>query len=150
MKLATGEKAPDFTGVDQEGNSISSDDFLGKYWLLYFYPKDNTPGCTKEACGFRDLYADLTRHLRVVGISADKPDSHKKFITKYNLPFPLVSDSSKKIIRAYGADGLIFPKRTSFLINPEGVIVRIYEKVNAEKHPQEVLDDIKNIEVVQR
>jgi thioredoxin-dependent peroxiredoxin len=143
MKMATGEKAPDFVGTDQNGNSISSRTYRGKYWLLYFYPKDNTPGCTKEACGFRDYYKELTKYIDIVGVSSDSKESHKKFAAKHNLSFPLISDKDKIIIKSYGADGLIFSKRVSFLIDPNGHIMKIYDKVIAEKHAEEVLTDVK-------
>jgi thioredoxin-dependent peroxiredoxin len=143
MKLATGEKAPDFVGSDQDGNQISSMDFENKYWLLYFYPKDNTSGCTKEACEFRDHFKELKQYIDIVGVSADSKESHKKFIEKNKLPFPLLSDKDQIVIKSFGADGLIFPKRVSFLIGPDGHIMKIYEKVNADTHAREVLSDVK-------
>ncbi|MDD4087972.1 MAG: thioredoxin-dependent thiol peroxidase, partial [Bacteroidales bacterium] len=104
--LQKGDKAPDFTGNDQQGKVVSLDDFKGKKLVLYFYPKDDTPGCTKEACNLRDNYADLLdKGFALLGVSPDTEDSHQKFISKYELPFPLLSDPELKIIKAFGAWG---------------------------------------------
>src|SRR6201996_7232776 len=102
-KLKDGDKAPDFTAKDQNGNSISLSDYKGKTVILYFYPKDDTPGCTAEACDFRDNYQSLiAKGFHVIGVSTDDEKSHKKFETKFNLPFPLVADVDKQIVEAYG------------------------------------------------
>ena len=117
-------------------------DFSGHWTLVYFYPKDFTPGCTTEACSLRDNFAELQKKVTVIGVSADSADSHAKFKAKYQLPFELIADPDKKIIQAYGVDGLIFPKRTSFLINPQGKIAKIYEKVNPSTHAAQILTDL--------
>jgi len=102
-ELNEGQKAPDFTAKDQNGKNISLSDFLGKDVILYFYPKDDTPGCTAEACSFRDNYQSLlSKGFEVLGVSADDEKSHQKFITKYSLPFPLISDTDKNIVESYG------------------------------------------------
>ena len=148
-------KAIDFSLPDQNGKVHSLSSYKGSWVLLYFYPKDDTPGCTKEACGFRDSLNDLKKHnVFVLGVSADSVSSHQKFAKKYNLNFPLLSDEKKEIIKAYGAfgkkkfmgkefEGIL---RISFLINPEGEIVKKYDKVKPEVHAKEVLEDIKNQE----
>jgi len=152
-KLKIGDKAPDFVGVDQNGNSISLADFKGSNLILYFYPKDNTPGCTNEACDMRDNYNMwLEKGYKVVGVSPDSEASHQKFISKYNLPFPLIADVDKEIIKAYGAwgpkklygreyEGLL---RTTFVINKEGRIEHIFTKVKTKEHTNQILDSLKN------
>lgn len=141
--LRTGQNAPNFTLPDQDGNQISLNDFLGKWVLVYFYPKDDTPGCTKEACGLRDNALKYEKDdIIVLGISKDTPSSHKKFISKYKLPFTLLSDTKKEIIKKYDADKGIGTKRISYLINPDGIIEKIYDKVKPETHAEEVLKDI--------
>ncbi len=146
MKLRVGEKASDFKVVDQNGKIRSLDDYRGKWLLLYFYPKDDTPGCTKEACNFRDNLERLKDKVNVLGVSADDLESHKKFSQKYSLNFPILPDPDKKIIKEYGVAGPggVFAKRTSFLINPEGKIAKIYENVNPSKHVDEVISDFFN------
>jgi peroxiredoxin Q/BCP len=139
VKLKKGEKAPDFKLPDQEDNIHKLSDYQGRWLLLYFYPKDNTPGCTKEACSFRDNYKKLTQKLEIVGVSGDSVNSHANFSKKYHLPFTILADPEKDVIKKYGTDGLIFAKRTSFLINPKGVIEKIYEKVNPSTHAQEII-----------
>ncbi len=151
MSLTPGTPAPSFSLPDQEGNTHSLDQSRGQWLLLYFYPKDDTPGCTTEACGFRDLYAELQkRGVIVLGMSADSAESHEKFAEKFSLRFPLLSDPDKKTIQAYGAWGeksMMGKKymgilRTSYLIDPDGKIAKVYEKVKPEEHPQEVLKDV--------
>ncbi|MDD3636615.1 MAG: thioredoxin-dependent thiol peroxidase [Bacteroidales bacterium] len=146
--LQKGDKAPDFTGNDQQGKVVSLDDFKGKKLVLYFYPKDDTPGCTKEACNLRDNYADLLdKGFALLGVSPDTEDSHQKFITKYELPFPLLSDPELKIIKAFGAwgeknmygrkyEGLL---RTTFIINEEGIIEKVIRKVKTDDHANQIL-----------
>ena len=153
MKLKVGDSAPDFELPDADGKNHRLSDFTGKKILIYFYPRDNTPGCTKEACSFRDNVANFQKlKTEVIGISADSPNSHTKFALKYHLPFLLLSDPAKLTIKAYGALG---PKkfmgksyigiyRISFLISEKGKIIKIYEKVNPVTHTQEVLTDLNN------
>ncbi len=142
MKPTIDTLAPNFEAADQNGIKRSLKDYKGKYLLLYFYPKDDTPGCTKEACAFRDHYTELKKRVEIVGVSGDNEKSHQKFIEKYQLPFALLVDKDKKIIADYGANGVIFPKRVSFLIDPNGKIVKIYEKVTPSEHAQEILNDL--------
>ncbi|MFV1917451.1 MAG: peroxiredoxin [Patescibacteria group bacterium] len=143
--LKANDKAPGFTLPDQDGKGHSLSDYLGKWLLIYFYPKDFTSGCTKEACSFRDNFESFGSKLQIVGISTDSVKSHKKFSEKHKLPFTLLSDADKKVIRSYGIGGLIFAKRTSFLINPKGFIEKIYEKVNPASHAEEILEDISEL-----
>ena len=153
MALKPGDSAPDISLPDKDGQTHSLSDYRGKWVLVYFYPKDDTTGCTKEACGFRDAYAKVKKKgLVVLGISADDQKSHAKFASKYKLPFALLSDTDKKAIDAYGAWGKkkfmgreymgIF--RRSFLIDPKGKIFKIYEKVKPEIHAEEVLTDLRS------
>lgn len=142
MKLKAGDKAPDFSLPDQEGRLHNISGYSGRWLLLYFYPRDNTPGCTKEACSFRDNYDALKEKLEIVGVSSDSVDSHKKFADKYTLPFIILSDKQQKTIKNYGTDELFFAKRTSFLINPKGKIVKIYERVDPSSHTAEILKDV--------
>ncbi len=141
-------KAPDFSLVDQMGKTHNLSDYKGKWLLLYFYPKDDTPGCTKEACSFRDLNSDfMKKGIAVLGVSKDNLNSHKKFATKYKLNFPILSDPTHQVIEAYGAwgtkkfmgkeyEGIL---RNSYLINPEGEIVKSYIGVDPSAHAEEVL-----------
>ncbi len=147
-------KAPDFALPDQNGNKHSLSDYLGKWVLLYFYPKDDTPGCIKEACGIRDAFGDYKKAgITVFGVSGDSVESHKKFENKYSLPFTLLSDEKSKVLKLYGVwqeknsfgkkrKGIV---RTSFLINPKGKIAKVYKNVKPESHAQQVLDDLKNL-----
>lgn len=149
IKLKIGQKAPDFNLPASTGQNISLKEFKGKKSvILYFYPKDDTPGCTKESCGFRDLFKKFKEKDGVVlGISLDPLESHEKFINKYNLPFPLLSDENAKISKAYGVYGeknmygkkFFGINRATFLINKEGRIEEIFDKVKVETHPEEVL-----------
>ncbi|HEX2969643.1 MAG TPA: thioredoxin-dependent thiol peroxidase [Bacteroidales bacterium] len=148
-KLKEGMKAPDFTGIDQSGHEIRLTDFAGKKLVLYFYPKDNTPGCTAEACNLRDNYKDLlARGFAVIGISADSEKSHKGFADKYSLPFPLIADTTKKIMNDYGVFGekklygKIFPgiHRTTFIIDENGIIGKIIEKVRTSDHTNQIFN----------
>lgn len=140
--LKAKDKAPTFALPDQHGNLHRLSDYKGGWLLIYFYPKDFTSGCTKEACSFRDNFSGLKDKVQIVGISSDRVESHKRFSEKYNLPFTILSDSDKKTIKDYGADGLVFAKRTSYLVNPEGVIEKIYAKVNPTTHAEEILNDL--------
>lgn len=136
--------APDFSLVDQDNIPHTLSKYRGQYVLIYFYPKDDTPGCTTEACTIRDMYKDFeSNNVKVLGISKDSITSHKKFAEKYNLPFTLLSDTDKKVLELYGAakeDG--GTNRISYLINPEGVIVKTYSKVDPTSHGAEILKDI--------
>lgn len=145
MPIQVGQLAPEFQLPDHQGQVHDLTQYHGQWVLLYFYPKDNTPGCTTEACNFRDAYAELKQELVLLGVSGDSAASHQKFAEKYQLPFPLLIDESKQILHDYGADGVIFPKRVSFLIDPEGKIAKIYEKVKVDSHAAEVLQDVREM-----
>lgn len=149
-----GEKAPEFSLPDQDGKSHSLADYRGQWVLLYFYPKDDTPGCTKQACAIRDSLSSFKQLSAVVfGISVDSVASHRKFADKYELPFTLLADENKEVVTMYGVwgkkkmmgkefDGTI---RTSFLINPDGIIEKVYEKVDPEGHADMVLADLQKL-----
>ena len=140
--LKEGDKAPAFEAPDQDGNTHALKDYEGEWVLLYFYPRDNTPGCTKEACSFRDNFADLKKELTILGASADSVEKHKGFAEKYELPFPLLAGKDNGIVGAYGADGKTFKKRTSFLIDPEGTIRKLYKSVKPLEHAEQVMRDV--------
>jgi peroxiredoxin Q/BCP len=148
MSLTEGMPAPPFEGVDQNGNSIRLQDLRGRKVILYFYPKDDTPGCTKEACNLRDNYAALQEAgYTIIGVSADTIESHKKFAEKYNLPFSLLADPEKKIISAYQAWGKkkLYGKeyegtlRITYIIDENGIISRIIKNVKPEQHASQIL-----------
>ena len=148
-----GTMAPDFSLPDQDGKQIALADFHGKWVVLYFYPKDDTPGCTKEACSFRDDLHQLTAlGAQIIGISLDDGDSHTKFVQKYHLPFPLLSDKSGIVASQYGALvnlGIVkFAKRYTFLIQPDGKITKAYLAVDTARHSQEIIQDLQNIQKV--
>ena len=147
-----GTKAPDFTLPDQEGKEHSLSSYKGKWVLLYFYPKDDTPGCTIEACILRDQFKDFKKIGAVVlGVSTDGVASHKKFANAYELPFTLLADVNKEVVGQYGVFGekkflgktYMGTKRTSFLINPEGKLAKVYENVKPPVHAGEVIADLK-------
>lgn len=141
--LQTNTLAPDFELQDQDGKTHKLSDYKGSNVLIYFYPKDDTPGCTKEACSLRDNYEQFSKlDLQIFGISADSVESHKKFADKYHLPFTLLADTEKKVTKLYGADGLIFINRISFLINKEGEIIKTYPKVDPSTHAAEIYEDL--------
>lgn len=140
--LKSGDPAPAWKAFDQNGNEHSSSEYSGKRYILYFYPKDDTPGCTAEACGFRDQFSELSKKVAIVGVSADSSESHKKFEAKYRLPFTLLSDPNRQLIAAYGTDGTALPKRTSFLIGPTGMIEKIYQGFDAALHAGQVQADL--------
>ena len=142
MQLQVGDIAPEFLLADQDGKTHSLKDHRGKRVLLYFYPKDDTPGCTREACSFRDNIENLQSKIVVFGVSGDSVVSHQRFVKKFSLNFLLLADPEKKVITSYGADGLVFAKRTSFLVSPDGTIEKIYPKVNPDTHVEEILRDI--------
>jgi peroxiredoxin Q/BCP len=154
MTLKPGDTAPDFSLPDAAGNIVHLSDFRGKWVVLYFYPRDNTPGCTKEACGFRDAYADYqSQEIAVIGVSMDDAKSHTKFTTKFDLPFPLLSDTNGEVATTYNSYGLkkfmgkeyMGISRNTFLIAPDGKIAKIYLKVKPEPHAAELLADLKNL-----
>lgn len=140
------EQAPGFIAPDQNGKMHSLEDYRGRWIFLYFYPKDHTPGCTKEACSFRDAFGSLQDRVILLGVSHDSPSTHLRFASKHRLPFPLLSDPGKKIIQAYGAKGWLFTRRISFLIDPEGKIAKVYEKVSPAEHAKEVLEDLEQFQ----
>ena len=153
MKLIIGTHAPDFELPDQQGTMHKLAQYRGKSVLIYFYPKDDTPGCTKQACTIRDAFTQFKKHNAVVlGISTDSVQSHEKFVAKYQLPFTLLADEEKKMVNAYGVWGkktfmgreYMGISRSSFLIDPKGTIIKIYEKVNPEVHAEEVLKDLEH------
>lgn len=154
MALKPGDKAPAFSLPDQTGTERALKDYAGKWVLLYFYPKDDTPGCTTEACSIRDGWSAFKKAgLTVLGASTDSVKSHAKFADKYDLPFTLLSDEQKELVEAYGVWGkkkfmgreYMGTKRWSFLIDPKGKIAKVYEDVKPADHAQNVLEDIKDL-----
>lgn len=147
IQLKEGSKAPVFNGIDQNGREVSLKDFAGKKLILYFYPKDNTPGCTAEACNLRDNYEDLLKQgYAIVGVSPDTEKSHKGFSQKFSLPFPLIADTEKKILNDYGVWGekKMYGKsfmgviRSTFVINEKGIIEKIITKVETAGHAEQI------------
>jgi peroxiredoxin Q/BCP len=145
--IKEGMKAPLFEGVDQDGKTVKLSDFSGKKVVLYFYPKDNTPGCTAEACNLRDNHDALLRKgFAVIGVSMDSEKSHKGFASKYSLPFPLISDTSKKILNDYGVyrekklygRSFLGVVRTTFIIDEKGIIEKIISKVDTRNHSEQI------------
>jgi peroxiredoxin Q/BCP len=150
--LKIGKKAPDFSLPDQDGGARSLSEFKGKRVVLYFYPKDDTPGCTKEACAIADMYNDFKKHgVVVLGMSKDTPKSHKKFAEKYNLPFTLLSDKTGEVIEQYGAwnEKSMFGRtflgivRMTYLIDETGKIAKVYPDVDPATHALQLLEDIR-------
>ena len=148
MSIEVGQKAPDFESKDQDGNPIKLSAFKGKKVVLYFYPKDNTPGCTAQACDLRDNYEALQKAGYVVlGISSDSGKSHKKFIEKYELPFPLIADEDKSVHEKYNTwveknmygRTYMGTKRTTFIINEDGVLEEIIDKVKTKEHTNQII-----------
>jgi peroxiredoxin Q/BCP len=146
--LKQGDAAPNFSGVDQDGQAVSLSDYSGKKLVLYFYPKDDTPGCTAEACSLRDNYDKLkSAGYEVLGVSTDPVKSHKKFVDKYSLPFRLLSDTEKTVSEAFGVYGLkkfmgkeyMGINRTTFLIDEKGIITEVIAKVDTKKHADQIL-----------
>lgn len=148
-KLKEGEKAPDFKSIDQDGKPISLSDYKGKKLVLYFYPKDNTPGCTTQSCNLRDNYAALQKKgYAILGVSVDSEKSHLKFIKKFDLPFPLLADTEKKVVHDYDVwgeksmygkifEGII---RTTFVISEKGIIEKIIKTVDTENHTEQIMN----------
>jgi peroxiredoxin Q/BCP len=148
MKLEIGQKAPNFETINQDGNTVKLSDFAGKKIVIYFYPKDNTPTCTTQACNLRDNYAALqAKGYTVLGVSVDNAKSHKKFQTKFELPFDLLDDSAQKIVNDYGVwvEKMMYGKaymgtlRTTFLIDETGIITDIIEKVESKRHSEQIV-----------
>ncbi|MFA5825023.1 MAG: peroxiredoxin [Gallionellaceae bacterium] len=142
-----GEAAPDFSLPDQNGVMRSLKEFSGKWLVLYFYPKDDTPGCTQEACAFRDdLHKLEALGAQVVGVSVDDGKSHAEFAQKYHLPFPLLADSDKQVATRYGVlmnlGFMKFAKRYTFLIDPQGRVSKVYDKVETSRHSREIIEDL--------
>lgn len=147
-KFKAGDAAPDFEGIDQNGNRVNLEDFKGEKLVIYFYPKDSTPGCTAQACNLRDNYEVLlSRGYKVIGVSADDEKSHRRFIDKYKLPFPLIADTNKDVIKSFDVwgskkfmgrtfDGII---RTTFVIDEQGVIQDVIEKVETGNHTRQII-----------
>jgi len=152
--LKAGEKAPDFSAIDQNEKTITLSEFLGKKVVLYFYPKDNTPGCTVQACNLRDHSSDLSkRGIQVIGVSADSALKHQKFIEKFSLPFPLIADENHDVLNKYGVwgekkfmgkiyDGI---HRTTFIINERGIIDAVILKPKTKFHSEEILEILDNL-----
>lgn len=147
--LKIGDKMPDFEVVDQDGNQVSSKDLIGKKTVVYFYPKDNTSGCTAEACSIRDNYESLVaKGYNVIGVSKDSAASHRNFREKYDLPFTLLSDTSTQMLQAFGAWGekkmygktVMGTIRRTFIFDEEGILTRIIEKVDTKNHAAQILD----------
>ena len=151
MAVQEGDMAPDIHGIDQNGNEVKMADFAGKKVVLYFYPKDDTPGCTAEACNLRDNYSDLQkRGFEVVGVSKDPVKKHEKFVNKYDLPFTLLADEDRKVIEAYGAwgkkkfmgreyEGI---HRYTFVIDEDGKVIKKIEKVKTKDHTAQILSEL--------
>ncbi|OGX90537.1 thioredoxin-dependent thiol peroxidase [Hymenobacter coccineus] len=148
MSLAAGQPAPNFSALDQDGNTVSLAALRGQRVALYFYPKDDTPGCTAQACNLRDHQEELNTHnIKVIGVSIDGEAAHKKFALKYDLPFPLLVDTDKKIVEAYGVwqekknygKTYMGTVRTTFLIDAEGIIEKVIKKVDTQEHAAQLL-----------
>jgi peroxiredoxin Q/BCP len=150
-QVSAGDAAPDFELIDQDGQLHSIEDYRGQWVALYFYPKDGTPGCTTEACQFRDnIFAFRNANCQVLGVSLDSAESHKSFAEKYGLPFPLLADINGTTAVAYGVKaermGMTMAKRQTFLIDPQGNIAKHYENVDPDTHSQEVLTDLARLQ----
>jgi peroxiredoxin Q/BCP len=140
MPLTVGTDAPAFTAKDTNGNTVSLSDFAGKTVVLYFYPKDDTPGCTKQACSFRDSHDSYqSKDVVVLGVSADDEVSHQAFTSKFNLNFPLLADTDHSLIKAYDVDGGGYAKRVTYVIGPEGKIIHVDASVNTSTHASDIL-----------
>jgi peroxiredoxin Q/BCP len=152
--IKEGQKAPEFALSSSEGTKVSLKDLRGKTVVLYFYPKDDTPGCTKEACAFRDEYAQLKKKAVLLGVSPDSIESHEKFRDKYKLPFPLLADTDKAVAKKYGAFGekVLYGKkvvgmiRSTFAIDGEGVVRKVFPKVRVDGHADKVLEAVAQLD----
>jgi thioredoxin-dependent peroxiredoxin len=143
MPLSVGTPAPAFVTTDDAGNTVSMSDFAGKTVVLYFYPKDDTPGCTKEACSFRDAYADYqAKDVIVLGVSMDNSQSHQAFKQKYNLPFTLLTDTNGALTEAFDVSGGGYSKRVTFIINGEGTITNVIDSVKTDTHATDILAEL--------
>ncbi len=151
MKIEIGSRIPSFTLPDQEGTKVNIDDHVGKHNLvIYFYPKDDTPGCTAEACSFRDQFVDFNEAgAEVIGISSDSVESHKQFAAKHNLPFTLLSDENKQVRKLFGVPGDmlgLLPGRVTYIIDKQGVVQHIFKsQLNAAKHVSEAIRILKDL-----
>lgn len=150
-QVGSGDPAPGFELIDQNGDTHSLEDYRDKWVVLYFYPKDDTPGCTTEACEFRDSIFSFNKlNCQILGVSLDDDVSHKEFAEKYSLPFPLLADTRGTTSDAYGVKtkmfGMTVAKRQTFLIDPEGNVARHYEKVDPDEHASRVLADLKELQ----
>ena len=150
--IEVGQPAPNFNLPDQTGKHHSLKDYSGQWLIVYFYPKDDTPGCTKEACAFRDDFKAISaKNTQVLGISIDSKKSHADFAKKYNLPFPLLSDQEGKVAKQFQSlislGPIKFAKRHTFIIDQDGIIQKIYRKVNPSNHSQQILNDLKNLQI---
>jgi len=143
MALSAGTIAPNFTVKDTHGNTVSLSDYAGKTVVLYFYPKDDTPGCTKEASSFRDSYeAYQGKDIAVFGVSKDDETSHQAFTKKFNLPFPLLADVDGSLMSAYDVDGGGYAKRVTYVIDGKGAIAKVYDNVKTDTHATDILADL--------
>lgn len=155
--LEVGEKAPDFEALDEHGKKVSLKQFKGKTIILYFYPKDNTPGCTKEACSLRDRYISFKKkNIIILGVSKDSQKSHQSFIEKHDLSITLISDTDKKVQQAYGVwqEKTMYGKktmgtvRTTYIISPEQKIAYVFDKVDCENHAEEILEKLEELKLI--
>ncbi len=144
--LTIGTNAPTFHATNTSGEVRSLIDFRGTWLILYFYPKDDTPGCTIEACGFRDAFGELSQRAVVLGVSKDSKESHEKFITKYSLPFELLIDADGILAKAYGAIEGEYGKRVTFLIDPNGMLQKIYQGFDCKEHAKSILKDLEQLQ----
>ena len=140
MALSVGTAAPAFTVKDTNGNTVSLSDYQGKTVVLYFYPKDDTPGCTKQACSFRDSYGEYQQKgITIFGVSLDDEVSHQAFTAKFGLPFPLLADTDGALMKAYDVDGGGYAKRVTYVIDGSGTIIKVDDSVNTSTHAQDIL-----------
>lgn len=143
MPLNVGDTAPDFTVKDTNGNSVKLSDYAGQTVVMYFYPKDDTPGCTKQACSFRDNYAQYTsKCIPVFGVSMDDEASHQQFTEKFSLPFPLLADTNGTITKAYDVDGGGYSKRVTYVIGTDGKIAQVHTTIQTDTHAADVLQQL--------